>query len=29
MDETGFYWRWAVSKGFATALVSSVKKDKA
>ena len=29
MDETGLYWRWAVSKGLTTALVPGVKKDKA
>lgn len=29
MDETGLYWRWAVSKGLATASVPGVKKDKA
>ncbi|KAF2174718.1 hypothetical protein K469DRAFT_771488 [Zopfia rhizophila CBS 207.26] len=29
MDETGLYWRWAISKGLATTLVSRVKKDKA
>ena len=29
IDETGLYWRQVVSKGLTTALVSSVKKDKA
>jgi hypothetical protein len=29
MDETGLYWRWAVSRGLSTASLPGVKKDKA
>jgi hypothetical protein len=29
MDETGLYWRWALSRGLSTATLPGVKKDKA
>ncbi|KAF2195896.1 DDE-domain-containing protein [Zopfia rhizophila CBS 207.26] len=29
MDETGLYWRWAISRGLSTASIPGAKKDKA
>jgi hypothetical protein len=29
MDETGLYWRWAISRGLLTQALPSLKKDKA
>jgi hypothetical protein len=29
MDETGLYWRWAISRGLSTQALPGLKKDKA